>query len=50
MAEKARKLELVENKIRDIFFQCSMLFYKTIIPPTILGYELMVADSVLRTI
>ena len=46
--QKGRKLESVENKIRDIFSQC-LLFNKTIIPLTLVGYELMIADSVFRT-
>ena len=44
----AEKLKLVENKIRDIFNQCLVLNV-TIIPLTLVGYELMIADSVLRT-
>ena len=43
-----RKLELVENEVQDIFTQCSV-FNKTIIPLTLVGYEFMIADSVLRT-
>ena len=45
-----RKLESVENKIRDkiICIQC-LVFNKTIIPLTLVGYELIIADSVLRT-
>ena len=43
-----RKLKSEENKIRDILIQC-LVFNKTIIPFTLVGYELMVADSVLRT-
>ena len=38
----------VENKIRDIFIQC-LVFNKTIIPLTLVGYELMIAGSVIRT-
>ena len=34
-------------KIREIFIQC-LVFNKTIIPFTLVGYELMIADSVLR--
>ena len=44
--ENGRKLESVENKIKKYFIQ-SLVFNKTIIPPTFVGYELMVADSVL---
>ena len=44
----AKKLELVENKIRDIFIQC-LVFNKTIIPLTLVGHELMIAISVLCT-
>ena len=42
-----RKLESVENKIRDNFIQC-LVFNKTITPLMLVGYELMIADSVLR--
>ena len=42
------KLESVEIKIWDIFIQC-LVFNKTIISLTLVGYELMIADSVLRT-
>ena len=47
-ASKCRKLESVENKIRDIFNQC-LVFNKRITPLTFVGYELMMADSVLCT-
>ena len=43
-----RKLKSGENYIWDIFIQC-LVFIKTIIPLTLVGYELMIADSVLRT-
>ena len=33
----------MENRIRDIFIQC-LVFNKTIIPLTFVGYELMIAD------
>ena len=46
--KNGQKLESVENKISDIFIQC-LVFNKTIIPLTFVGYELMIADSVLRT-
>ena len=38
----------LENKIRDIFMQCSV-FNETIIPLTLVGYEIIIADSALRT-
>ena len=41
-------IESVENEVQDIFTQCSV-FNKTIIPLTLVGYEFMIADSVLRT-
>ena len=44
---KSLKTRVVENRIRDIFIQC-LVFNKTIIPLTLVGYELMIADSVLR--
>ena len=44
----AHKLESVENKIRDILSQ-RLIFNKTIIPLTLVGNELMIADSVLCT-
>ena len=43
MAETPSRL-----KIQDIFIQC-LVFNKTIILLTLVGYELMIADSVLRT-
>ena len=46
--ENGRKLESIEIKIQDIFIQ-SLVFNKTIIPITLVGYEFMIADSVLRT-
>ena len=46
--QNGRKLESVENIVRDIFILC-LVFNKTIIPLTLVGYELMIADSVLRT-
>ena len=48
-AKYGRKLKSVENKIRDIFIQ-GFVFNKTIIPLALVGYELMIADSVLRTL
>ena len=42
--QSGRKLESVENKVRDIFIQC-LVFNKTIIPFTLVRYELMIADS-----
>ena len=38
----------LENKIRDIFMQCSV-FNETIISLTLVGYEIIIADSALRT-
>ena len=49
ITKNGRKLESVETKIRDIFIHC-FLFNKTIIPLTLVGYELMIVDSVLRTL
>ena len=46
--ENSQKLKSIEIKIQDIFIQ-SLVFNKTIIPLTLVGYELMIADSVLRT-
>ena len=46
--ENGRKLESIEIKIKDIFIQ-SLAFNETIIPLTLVGYELMIADSVLGT-
>ena len=46
--QDGRKLESIENKVRDIFIQC-LVFNKTIISLTLIGYELMIADLVLRT-
>ena len=43
-----RKLESVENIVRNIFIQC-LVFNKTIVPLMLVGYELMIADSVLST-
>ena len=40
-----QKLESVEDETSDIFIQC-LVFNKTIIPLTLVGYELMIADSV----
>ena len=42
------KLELIDNKSRAILIHC-LVFNKTIIPLTLVGYELMIADWVLRT-
>ena len=47
-AQNGRKLESVENKIRNILIQC-MVFNKTVTPPKLVGYKLIIADSVLRT-
>ena len=47
-SQNGRKLESVDNIVRNIFIQC-LVFNKTIIPLTLVGYELMIADSVLRT-
>ena len=47
-SQNGRKLELIEIKIQDTFIQC-LVFNKTIIPLTLVGYEFMIADSVLRT-
>ena len=45
-----QKLKAEENKIRGIFIQCLVFNkIKTIIPLTLVGYELRIADSVLRT-
>ena len=38
--ENGRKLESTEIKIQDIFIQ-SLVFNKTIIPGTLVGYELI---------
>ena len=46
--QNGRKLESIEIKIQDTFIQC-LVFNKTISPLTLVGYELMTADSVLRT-
>ena len=45
----AENIEWVENKIRDIFKQC-LAFNKTIIPHSLIGYELMITDLVLRNV
>ena len=47
--QNGRKLESVENKIRYIFIHCLVFSFKKIILLTLAGYELMIADSVLRT-
>ena len=47
--QNGRKLESAENRIPDIFIQC-LVFNKTIISLTLVGYELMITDSVLRTL
>ena len=46
--QNGRKLESKEIIIHDIFIQCLVL-NKTIIPLALVGYELMIADSVLHT-
>ena len=46
--QNGRKLESVENIVRNVFIQCLVL-NKTITLLTLVGYELMIADSVLRT-
>ena len=46
--QKGQNLESVETKIRNIFIQC-LVFNKAIIPFTLVGYELMIADSMLHT-
>ena len=49
-AQNGQKLELVENKIQEIFMQCLVL-NKTVTPLLLVGNEFMihVADSALRT-
>ena len=39
----SQKLQSVENKIQGIFIQC-LVFNKTVIPLTLVGYELMKTD------
>ena len=39
----------LENKIRDICMQC-LVFNKTIIPLTLVGYDLTIANLMLRTL
>ena len=48
LPKNGRKLKSIEIKIQDIFIQ-SLVFNRIIIPLMLVGYELMIADSVLRT-
>ena len=48
--QNGRKLELVENKIRNIFIQCLVVFWyliKQLFHSRLLEYELMIVDKVL---
>ena len=47
--QNGQKLKLVENKIKIFLSSVCLVFNKTIIPLTLVGYELMIAHSVPRT-
>ena len=46
--QNGQKLESVETKIRDTFVQ-HFVFNTTTVPLTFVGYELIIADSMLLT-
>ena len=43
--QNGRKLESVEDKISDTFIQC-LVFNKTIIPLTLVGYEFRTSSAI----